>query len=36
MYTILVSEDGSKEVLIPSTNVVNAVIIKARSGEGAE
>lgn len=30
MHTILISEDGSNEILIPSNSVVTAIIIKAR------
>ncbi len=30
MHTVLISEDGSKEILIPSNSVVTAIIVKAR------
>jgi len=30
MHTVLVSEDGSKEILIPSNSLVTAIIVKAR------
>lgn len=36
MHTILVSEDGSKEILIPSNSVVTAIIIKVRKSKTEE
>ncbi|MEM2448722.1 MAG: mechanosensitive ion channel, partial [Candidatus Bathyarchaeia archaeon] len=33
MHTILISEDGSKEILIPSNSVVTAIIVKVRKSK---